>query len=92
MAPLKGELAAKQTEGLSPKDFPRLDKREEKCVFVPGRNEDAFGLTWTKLSGTHTVTGLREGLMISLQSRSPRSRPWIRISAVAALVAKGMLY
>ena len=39
-----------------------------------------------------TVTGLREGLMISLQSRSPRSRPWMRISAVATLVAMGMLY
>ena len=39
-----------------------------------------------------TVTGLREGLMISLQSRSPRSRPRMSISAVATLVARGMLY
>ncbi len=30
-------------------------------------------------------------LTISLQSRSPRSRPWISTSAVAMLVATGML-
>ena len=62
----------------------------KKCVFVPDcRNEDAFLLQYRSF---YTVTGLMAGLMISLQSKSPRSRPWIRISAVAALVAKGMLY
>ena len=32
------------------------------------------------------------GFRISRQSRSPRSRPWMSISAVATLVAQGMLY
>ena len=41
---------------------------------------------------SYAVKGLVLGLMISRQSRSPRSRPWMRISAVATLVAKGMLY
>ena len=40
----------------------------------------------------HAVKGLVLGLMMSLQSRSPRSRPWINISAVATLVATGILY
>lgn len=35
----------------------------------------------------YAVKGLVLGLTISRQSRSPRSRPWIRISAVATLVA-----
>ena len=35
----------------------------------------------------YAVKGLVLGLTISRQSRSPRSRPWMRISAVATLVA-----
>ena len=41
--------------------------------------------------GTFAVGTQYLGLRMFRQSRSPRSRPWIRTSAVAILVATGML-
>lgn len=44
-----------------------------------------------KKSLSQTFRGAFLGLTISRQSRSPRARPWMSISALAALVAMGTL-
>ena len=47
---------------------------------------------WEKVkenTGSYRATGTRLGFMPMRQSRSPRARPWMSISAVATLVAIG---
>ena len=67
------------------------EKSQENGALSRMLRRAAAGGAGSMRSG-YAVKGFVLGLMISRQSKSPRSRPWMSISAVATLVAKGMLY
>ena len=50
------------------------------------------GIYYRKKVGKSQAMGLVEGLTMQRQSRSPRANPSTRTSAVAILLAKGMLF